>query len=921
MFTALRRLWAPPAERRLAADWDRSLARRFLWWDLVDDTVILVDGRPVIGLELTPIAADALTNGQRNDVYRAMNAALDAFPENAHYQFYMPHWHATPDEIEAQLVDLESCGNRNVDRLVAHRDRYLVALARGGYLYEPRHYLFVTFSPSAQWDLDGAELRALGSRPSIESALPSTRRLRQRFRDEHVRMLEDTEPEIEKIRSALGNTGVRARRMTDSENFELMVRQANPGWTDARELALDRRHLYAGSAPGRFMRDPAAWPPSAREQVVYSDVIRRSDHMEANGVLFRSLYLKKLPKRAMPGLVERLTAGLFFEYALSVNLEIRPKSEHLKHLRAREATHSSVGSGTLGGAMPLDTRESRHAAGELDALIDDAIAGFDRPVNIGLILTFTAPDARALKRRTAEAIAVLRDMRAVEYHNRDRAFDVWRANLPAHGHSDEWTIENRRTCAAALVPVWGRYRGTTGWPERRSPGYPLILAPNDQGELVAIDPYQTRGRHIAIYGGTGSGKTNFATSILTRHRRHPASLAIVYDATRAGNGQAGTVAGSYERFVRLCGGQYVPVGLDMPNFNPFALRLAPDEQAGMKTDAEGVPYFAYVQAMSFLEALLVEDARPTVDKATLALLYQVLQSLMRRWPYHDDPPRMDQFLKELAAFTSGDARARAVYDTLALYGPDTPFGYYLSRTDDVFDTQNPLVCFDLENIKDFGRDAKAVILMLTNWGATHMAKASNRQSRKLIVGDELGDWIDGPLGPAFERYAAKLRKENGCVMYITQDVADVNTRSAGRRMIANTPIKVIFELNDRIDDYRKQYGLTSADCAIIASLGGGGTAGNNTATRSCFVKIGSRRTRLSLPEDPVNYWVKTTHPPDTALLGALGVAWGLPVRAFDEIGFYERVAAAYPPGWTEFHDVDAEIRKLRAEPNHRRSNA
>ncbi len=915
MLDALGRLFGrrPPSARRLDDEWQRSLARNFRYWEFLDSTIVLVDGRPVVGLELAPVAADALTTGQKNDAYRAMNAALDAFPENCHYQFFAPRYLATPDQIRAQLPSLRSSDSSHVDRLVAHRDQYLVDLAALGYLYEPRWYLFVTFSPSAQWDLDSAEARELGPRPRVESALPGSRKLRQRFRREHERMLEDLEPEIEKITSALRNAGVRARRMTDEENFELVAREVNPGWTDAGGAALDRRHLYAGSKPARFVADSAAWPPSAREQLVYSDVVRRSDHMEANGQLFRSLYLKKLPKRAVPGLVERITAGLFFPYSLSVNIEIRPKAEHLKELRSREATHSSVGSGTFNNAIPLDTRESRHAAGELDRLIDDAIDGFDRPVNVGLILTFAAPDARTLKRRTAEAVAVFRDMRAVEYHNRNRAFEVWRAGLPAHGQSDEWTIENRRTCAASLVPVWGRYRGTTGWPAKAPTGYPLILAPNDQGELVAIDPYQTRGRHMAIFGGTGSGKTNFATSILLRHRRHPESLAICYDATRAADGQAGDAGGSYERFARLCGGEYVPVGLDMPNFNPFALRLADEEQEGMKCDDEGVPFFAYVQCLSFLETLLIEDSRPTVDKATLSLLYKVLQSLMRRWPHHDDPPRMDQFLKELEGFAHGDERARGVYDTLSLYGPDTPFGFYLSRTDHVFDTKNALVCFDLENIKDFGRDARAVVLMITNWGARHMAKASNRPKRKLIVGDELGDWIDGPLGPAFERYAAKLRKENGCVMYITQDVADVNTRSAGRRMIANTPIKILFELNDRIDEYRKQYGLTSADCQIIASLGGGGGAGDNTATRSCFIKLGSRRTRLSLPEDPVNYWVKTTHPPDTRLLGALHHVWGMPGRDIDELAFYERVAARYPPGWTEFHDVDEEVRLILAE--------
>ncbi len=199
---------------RLDDDWKRALAHRFLWWELIDRTIVLVDGRAVVGLALTPIAADSLTNGHRNDLYRAMNAALDAFPENAHYQFLLAHWRASASQIAEQIVALESSGNAHVDGLVEHRDRYLVDLARMGYLYEPRHFLFVTFSPSAQWDLDSAELQELGARPRVESAFPGSRRLRQRFRREHERMLEDIEPEIERVTSALRTAGVRARRMT-----------------------------------------------------------------------------------------------------------------------------------------------------------------------------------------------------------------------------------------------------------------------------------------------------------------------------------------------------------------------------------------------------------------------------------------------------------------------------------------------------------------------------------------------------------------------------------------------------------------------------------------------------------------------------------------------------------------------------------
>lgn len=903
--------------RTLRREWRSSLARRLDWLDILDSTIPLVDGRVAVGLELYPFAADALTAGQRNSAYLAVRDAFARLPEQTHVQLFHRNWYATPEDVRCEMRERPPSGNPEIDEIVGRRQAFLEGLASGGFLYEPRSYLFVTFSPSATWKLDAAERAGKRGKRRLSTGVAGTRRIVRRFAEEHARMLEDVGLRLESVETSLRSAGLQSRRLGDEELAGLLHSELNPrDRASGIRRSIDRRVLTEPFNASYYLENPWARPPSLREQLVGSDVIRKHDRIEVDGIRTRSLYLKTLPEHAVPGMIESVTSGLHFEYSLALNIRVTSRAEELARLRDRKKMHDSMKSAWIHN-IKLDTAESEIAGAQIDSLIYDTIEGRDRPLSAGLVVTFEGRSDSELASRTSTVIDRIRGMHSAEaLHDRYRSIETWISGLPAHGHSDERLRETTLTCAAALAPVFGRYRGTSSWPVRReSSGWPLICAPNDRGELVTIDPAETRTRHCAIWGATNSGKSVFALQMMLRHARHPGARTYVIDATGTPyetEDGIGESPGSYERMAKIARGEFVAVGPDMPCFNPFAMRMPPDELGDSRTDSDGVPLFAYIHTLAFLKALLVDETRPAIDKATEAVLFEVLKNLMRARPDPDDPPFMDRFLKELHAASLRNDRARDCFEALRLYGPGTPFGDFLSRKDRRFNSRSPFVIFDLSRLKEFGRDAGAMLVLVVNWIETEMQRSTHREARKLIVADELHDYVRGPMGETMVRFAKTLRKRNGTLVYISQDLADLTSWTAGQALISNTGTKIILGLEDRVDTYREQYKLTEADCDLIDSLGGRGGGGEVTATRAAFVKCGNKRTRLTLPLEPVEYYITTSDPKDVSLMRACQDAIGRPGRDLTYLRFFDLIASRYPPGWTSANDVEGECARLRA---------
>ncbi len=54
------------------------------------------------------------------------------------------------------------------------------------------------------------------------------------------------------------------------------------------------------------------------------------------------------------------------------------------------------------------------------------------------------------------------------------------------------------------------------------------------------------------------------------------------------------------------------------------------------------------------------------------------------------------------------------------------------------------------------------------------------------------------MGETMVRFAKTLRKRNGTLVYISQDLADLTKWEAGEALISNTGTKIILGLEDRV---------------------------------------------------------------------------------------------------------------------------
>ena len=63
--------------------------------------------------------------------------------------------------------------------------------------------------------------------------------------------------------------------------------------------------------------------------------------------------------------------------------------------------------------------------------------------------------------------------------------------------------------------------------------------------------------------------------------------------------------------------------------------------------------------------------------------------------------------------------------------------------------------------------------------------------------------------------AATARKFNGMIGYGAQDISDVLQSPYGKRLVANTSIRYLLKLNDRVRETCEAYQLSAADAALI----------------------------------------------------------------------------------------------------------
>jgi hypothetical protein len=185
-------------------------------------------------------------------------------------------------------------------------------------------------------------------------------------------------------------------------------------------------------------------------------------------------------------------------------------------------------------------------------------------------------------------------------------------------------------------------------------------------------------------------------------------------------------------------------------------------------------------------------------------------------------------------------------------------------------------------------------MLVTSFLDRQVIRFSNAHRRKLILYDEAGRYLDGPIGNHMSHFAATLRKRNAVLGFATQAIADLLEASAGQRLLANCGTLFVLKVHQGLDEFCRVFGLTRRDAELIAGLSTAAFAGQIGASREAFLKVGDFRSVLRVDIDDPTYWLSTSHPPDVRLLRVWEKLVGVPGRDLSHFEFYKRVAEAIP---------------------------
>jgi hypothetical protein len=391
------------------------------------------------------------------------------------------------------------------------------------------------------------------------------------------------------------------------------------------------------------------------------------------------------------------------------------------------------------------------------------------------------------------------------------------------------------------------------------------------------------------------------TDLILRHLQDPSALCYVVDSTgseSSGTGASGIgwSAGGLERLAKVLDGDYVLCDLSqMPNLNPLALRPGPGEADGLDCTEDGIPFAALASAVRFVETLALEPGEEALGKEYINLITYVLQRVLFNHPDPSEPPIMRNFLEELSVFKDSYEHARTLYLRLLAAGSENNhIGRYLNRRDRIFDPDRRFLVFDMHGIERYSEYKRSVMMLVTSFLDRQVIRFSNAHRRKLILYDEAGRYLNGPIGTHMSHFAATLRKRNAVLGFATQAIGDLLEVSAGQRLLANCGTLFILKVHQGLDAFCRAFGLTARDAELIAGLSTAAFAGEMAASREAFLKVGPYRSVLTIDIDDPTYWLSTSHPPDVRFMRIWERVAGVPGIDLEHFDFYKRVASAMP---------------------------
>jgi len=324
-----------------------------------------------------------------------------------------------------------------------------------------------------------------------------------------------------------------------------------------------------------------------------------------------------------------------------------------------------------------------------------------------------------------------------------------------------------------------------------SPDY--VYFNHECGSVSRFDLFDDRcnAYNAIVAGGTGSGKSFLVNSALLQFMAAANPKVAIID--YAGEGQ-----GSYRNIILNNNGTYIEISANNPfSINPF------DGELFLKYDAQDPDSIEVDQVkMEGLENTIermvgTKDEKGTSFQPIQAAAKAVLNKCIKKY-YKDENNNINNtcslnHFAETYLKNNNDliAAGRDLYIELKPFiGTGIEEGLYAAyfrKTDEI--KNRDLICFDLAGLKDKAKLANVLIPTLLEMITNNIMKEPKgvKKRRKLVIMDEAWSTLKGGTMAEFmEKCFATIRKENGAITIITQNIQSIKNSPIADSIFINT---------------------------------------------------------------------------------------------------------------------------------------
>ncbi len=837
---------------------EHPLCHELPYWDFLpqENCAVLSDGSLVQGLKLKGVSIETWEEEGVNRLTTTLRSALNSLPDEAELQFFVD-----VNSDYSTLIEEHHC-LRGSNPLLAWLSDVRVEQLRTelslGTLTKPNLYLFVYH-------------RIKSARFKLRSFLEAPKKFQQVRASEHEARARELSQLTGSVRENLIGAGIGADVLPLREMTGLIYRFLNPSRSqDQPAPRLSEVHRDQEFTPTELKEQPGLSLPSPREQITFSDLIQKTDHLYLDGYFHRVLTLKTLPEATHSALISKLLA-LPFHFSLSMQLRVPEQSKELSALQTRRRMAHSMSISQAGRVTDLESEAKLHSTEEL---LRELIQTGSKIFYFQLAIILREKFKEQIDQKTKAILSCFREMNGAEGLVETVAgFKVLKTCLPAGSAT---TVRAKRTKTdnlADFLPVYQAWEGA---------GKPVCLFRNRAGGLVSYDPFdpvRLPNFSSLTTGSSGAGKSFLNSAILCQVLTQGTRLYVI------------DIGGSYRKLCKFMGGEYVDVAppadqkdsrTSAPAFqsiNPFQL---PDGEA--EPSPRKLKFL-----LSFLETILTDQEGDKLGKLDKSYLEEAITNTYQKC-LPARMPRLSDLSEVLASWPEQDGtdaaqKLKSFSKMLYPWTGARPYGRLLD-TDQSFHVNSDFVVFDLKGLSCYPDLQSAMLLVITDLILGKVDSEPGRPGRILL--DEVWELLKSQGAQSFMEYCVRtLRKSFWGVSFVTQGLEEIIASPIGPAILNNTATKIILLQRGDLEPIRSVLKLNAQEMALISSL-----KQIKGSYSEAFLIVNEERGVIRIMPTPLEYWLSTTDALDNALLASTEKTH--PEFTFPDLIYY--LARHYPSG-------------------------